>query len=151
VRRGQGGVRTRARKTVRGGPGKYEKARGPKWGARGRGARPAAPSEFLPEARSAWGVHLASGTKGGVSLCWRRGAGRRLPATPGRLLPSRPQGFFGLFVFVFSCPLSVLACPLPGSHVRNKGCVQQRTLGPGPPWLGPGPATANPDATSVYL
>lgn len=83
-------------------------------------------------------MHLASGTKGGVSVVewWGRPAGACLQLLAGSF-PHVLKGF--CFVFVFLFPVSVLACPLPGSLVRNKGCVQQRILGPGSPWLGPGP------------
>lgn len=110
MRSGQGGERTRARKTVRGGPGKYEKARGPKWGARGRGARPAAPPEFLPEARSVWGVHPASGTKGGVSAGGEGPAGACLQLLAG----SFPHVLKGLVWFGFLISPLCPGLPLAG-------------------------------------
>lgn len=133
MRRGQGGERTRASKT---GPGAPVSTK-----------RPAARSGE----QGAWGPAfcvLRVLTQGeeclgcAPSKCHQRGhpsGGVEGPAPASKSWPSGsfPHVLQGL-LFCYSPSLSWFA-PCLRSLVRNKGCVQQRVLGPGPSWLGPGP------------
>lgn len=135
MRRGQGGERTRARKT---GPRAPVSTRRPVARSKGSGARHSA-SGFLAEGRGVWGLHPGNGLEGipfgrGVQELAFASSSWPFPSSQGLTLAPRP--WLG---------------PLGVPRQKSKPPANKRLLAPGVTVPGPLPGRPPAQASSLFI